>query len=560
MKTVLRSAAILLTLAGIGLIATWLVSRAGPGRLDWSAEPPVVRKTLMSFASKVYANPEVADGRYYLSKVVLKNSGGQPVRDITVSYQVPEYIPWTTPEVTKALAPGATLVKLFYPKFTDKLSRLANKSTTTLEIRLQWRESEDGPVKEEILRDNFTLLGVNEVQYSDLPASEIATWYDNWTLAQFIVCMVTPNDPVVKEYAAAITERTGGSMAGVTRTPKDVVELMKGTYDYMISTGLRYAGAKGVPEKIGDESKLVQTVRLPRDVITSNNGLCIELAILWASILDHLGCESYIVLRPGHAFTIVVADGQSFPIECTAITPKAVGAETYVPFEKAVEMAAKDLQQQQFKILYNVRQYQADGFASPELPDIDLEKIKNILAARTRPTQETAVAQAGPTPPPTQDTATAPTEFDPGTQMNTGMARFNHPSGLVSFAYPPTWMMQQPSPALGNTFAVGDPATQSSIQVYEIPGATAPNAAVSMLAQALGNYGMQVSIQSTRQQGPVMIVEGTTVGGGGYVLWMGAFRAVQGGVIGVTLGAPGPLYPSQRPMLSQLLNSVQFPK
>jgi hypothetical protein len=121
-------------------------------------------------------------------------------------------------------------------------------------------------------------------------------------------------------------------------------------------------------------------------------------------------------------------------------------------------------------------------------------------------------------------------------------------------------MMQQPSPALGNTFIVGDPVTQSSIQVYEVPGATAPNAAVSMIAQALESYGMEVSIQSTRQQGPVMIVEGTTVGDGGYFLWMGAFRAVQGGVIGVTIGAPGPLYPSQRPMLSQLLNSVQFPK
>ena len=53
----------------------------------------------------------------------------------------------------------------------------------------------------------------------------------------------------MKEYAAAITERIGGSLAGVTRTPQDVVELMKGTYEYMIETGMRYAGAKGVPER-----------------------------------------------------------------------------------------------------------------------------------------------------------------------------------------------------------------------------------------------------------------------------------------------------------------------
>jgi len=95
----------------------------------------------------------------------------------------------------------------------------------------------------------------------------------------------------VKEYAAAITERMGGSMAGASQKVEDVIELMKATYDYMVVTGMRYAGAKGLPETIGGENQEVQTVRLPRDVILSNNGLCIELAILWASIMDQLGAN-----------------------------------------------------------------------------------------------------------------------------------------------------------------------------------------------------------------------------------------------------------------------------
>jgi hypothetical protein len=37
------------------------------------------------------------------------------------------------------------------------------------------------------LRDDFTIYGVNEVQYSDLPADDMLTWYDQWNLAQFIV-------------------------------------------------------------------------------------------------------------------------------------------------------------------------------------------------------------------------------------------------------------------------------------------------------------------------------------------------------------------------------------
>jgi hypothetical protein len=40
----------------------------------------------MSFGYKVYANPQIGDGRYFLSKLVLKNIGGRPIRDLTVSY------------------------------------------------------------------------------------------------------------------------------------------------------------------------------------------------------------------------------------------------------------------------------------------------------------------------------------------------------------------------------------------------------------------------------------------------------------------------------------------
>jgi hypothetical protein len=534
MKSSLRNAAAILVILGIGMLAVWLISGPSPGKLTW--DPPIVRKTLMSFAYKVYSNPEVTNGRYFLSKTVLKNTGSGPIRDLAISYQVPDYIPWTTPEVTDALPAGSTLVKVFYPKFTDKVTRLANQATATLEIKLQWREKEGGPLKEEVLRDNFTLLGVNEVQYSDLANEDIATWYDSWTLAQFIVCMVTPNDPVVKEYAAAITERTGGSMAGATRRPEDVLELMKGTYDYMKASGMRYAGAKGVPEKIGGDTKLVQTVRLPRDVILSNNGLCIELAILWASIMDQLGCETYIVMVPGHAFTIVVADGQKFPIECTAITPKAVGSENSVSFEQAVKMAAEEYEKEDLKILYSVHQMQAAGYASPELQDIDIDKIKGILATRGQ-------QMPGPQPRPVQ---------------NQGMTQYTHRYGYISFAYPQNWQTRQSTPQIGQTFIAGDTNAQTSVQLYEVPNVNDPRTAINMIAQAIGRSGGQVTVQDTRTQGNIYLFQGTTAGPGGYFQWLGVFRAVPGGVIGITLGSPQATFEGNRAMFNQIIGTVQF--
>jgi peptidoglycan hydrolase-like protein with peptidoglycan-binding domain len=543
MKPFLRIGAVVLVVAGTGMLAAWIFSGASPGKLAW--DPPVVRKTLMSFAYKVYANPEVADGRYFLSKVVLKNTGAGPIRDLAVSYQVPDYIPWTTPEVTNALPAGNTLVQVFYPKFTDKVSRLANQTTATLEIRLQWREREGGPLKEEVLRDNFTLLGVNEVQYSDLPNEDIATWYDSWTLAQFTVCMVTPNDPVVKEYAAAITERTGGSMAGATRSPEDVVELMKATYEYMVTTGMRYAGAKGVPEKIGGETKLVQTVRLPRDVILSNNGLCIELAILWASIMDQLGCESYIVMLPGHAFTIVMAEGQMFPIECTAITPKAVGSEKFVPFAQAVKMAADEFQKQELKIPYSVRQLQVAGYASPELPDIDIEKIKNILAARNRSAARTPATTVAPQ---------GQEQLAPAA----GLAQYVHPRGLISFGYPQNWQMGQPVPQIGNTFYAGDMNSKTSVQLYEVPNVSDPRVAMNLIAQAIGRRGARLSVTDSEAQGNVYFFQGNSAAPAGYFRWIGVFRAVPGGVIGITLGCPQANFEANRALFNQIFGTVNF--
>ena len=79
-----------------------------------------------------------------------------------------------------------------------------------------------------------------------------------------------------------------------------------------------------------------------------------------------------------------MAGDKYYPVECTAITPKAVGATADVPFEKAMQMAKEDLQKQQYKIFFPVQKYRGQGYASPELPDVDVDKVKSMLASRER--------------------------------------------------------------------------------------------------------------------------------------------------------------------------------
>src|ERR1041385_5832605 len=96
MKTVLRIVGIVCVCAGVGLLAVWGMAQRGAAKLTW--QKPEVKRSVHTFAYKVYADPRLSDGRFFLSKLVFKNEGNKPVRDFSISYQIPHYISQTTPE------------------------------------------------------------------------------------------------------------------------------------------------------------------------------------------------------------------------------------------------------------------------------------------------------------------------------------------------------------------------------------------------------------------------------------------------------------------------------
>src|SRR5262245_52603405 len=120
MKLFLRVAAAALGIAGLACIGMFFFKSSGTGKLSW--DEPTVRKSVMTFAYKVYGDPAAQNGRDFLSKIVFRNSGTGPVRDLSVSYQIPDYIPWTTPETHKEVPPGQTIVQLYYPQLPAKVT------------------------------------------------------------------------------------------------------------------------------------------------------------------------------------------------------------------------------------------------------------------------------------------------------------------------------------------------------------------------------------------------------------------------------------------------------
>src|ERR1700730_10133535 len=165
-KQPLRIVAAVLALLGFLCIGIYMFKGGSGGKLTW--DDPIVRKSIMTFAYKIYGDRAAQNGRYFLSKIVFHNDGSGPVQDLSISYQIPDYVSWTTPQTYPEIPAGQTVVELYYPQLPAKVTQLTAQTNATLETKIRWA-NKAGDMKEEILRSNVSLHGVNEIEYTDLP-------------------------------------------------------------------------------------------------------------------------------------------------------------------------------------------------------------------------------------------------------------------------------------------------------------------------------------------------------------------------------------------------------
>ena len=564
----------LLTIGGaVGLIAGGVLLTAGlarvgerPAKLTW--RDPEIKSALMTLGYKVYANPKVEFGRHYLSKLVFKNTGEHPITDFSISYKIDDYIPWTDPEELHEIPAGFTLVKLFYPKLPATVAKIRNVTNATFRFKILWKE--EGRQHEESFARDIVLRGINELIGGDIPAAEARNWFDTESAFPFAVCMVTPNDPVVTLYASEITRLAGGTTAGIAGGAEEAVRLCRIIYDYMMATGLRYTGDTGVPAEFDNISTYVQTVRMPRDVIQTNQGLCIELAILWSALLEHLGLDCTMIFVPGHVYVIAYSENQNIPfeggmpIECTSVTlravedslvalkirEKATGAP--VTFDESVAMAKKEwaMAQQNGKFIkVPVKALQLAGYVAPELADVDMDKLTETLRKRLPGQLQN---DYGPNPNPNPN----PTPLPPGFTM------WQHPQGFVTVSVPADFVsLLQPGVSPGFIlFSAGNPVSSVSCDVMQITGTQDPVQAVNYVAGVFGQMGAMIRVNSTSTPGTggVVMFEGTTTSQMSSVRWICLGKPVPGGVVLVSAGANPMAWAAQNATIKAILTSVNF--
>ena len=569
----------ILLVAGIAFIVfPYLFSS---GSIDLKIQPATV---IMPAAYKVYANPDIAGGRYNLFKAVVKNTSSAEIHNFRVQYRVPKYIDdWSDVSAPKDILPGQEAVITCFPVFDQSITQKNTSSREKAEIRFFYGNKANPTERDESF--NFNMTSVNDIVYNDISDSEKVYGNDNWSNMALYACMVTSEDPIIKYYSQQIQQKVlqgdiGGSVgSGSTATQgklNEIKRVLEGVYDATRLTKMVYSMTSAGLATYGDATSVTQHIRLPREVVTGNTGLCIELALLHASVLEAAGEHAVIFLFPTHAIPgVKIGDNQYMAIESTAIGGQGIGG-----VHSAEE--AYNVGMQEIDSSFMMQRRGAPGFFVLDIDELNNEgykqmEMKDDQYLRTKIDQLAQNFTGGNANDNTAQQQQAQNQNggndgnngggEPADNNNDNNNNNNNkrttPSiathtGNISFKYPASWVKRErPAPQLPiliTTFT--SPNKSGAVEIYQIPGATNATQAMNYIQQSIARLGAQVRYAADGEQNGLTRYTGESVVSGGISYqWEGFFKVVNGGVEAVVIGS-GP-NSSLTQLSKAIINTVQ---
>jgi len=498
---------------------------------------------MMPAVYKVYANPQALNGEYYFFKMLLTNNGSTTMNDVKVSYRIPNFIDWTDLTDVPNVYPGQHVVVRCYPHFKDDVVTRMTQSQETGEIKITYN---GGKEKKESF--GFNMMGRNQFVYTDIPPEEVTSYPDMMHNTQLLPCLVTPEDPIVKYYTSQVQDRLmQGEAASVSGKPEDAVKFLEYLYLATVKSKMVYSGTEGIPQKLGDITSTVQSARLPREVLTGNTGLCIELSLMYASVLKAAGLHAVIYLIPGHAYPGIVVNNQYYAIEATGVNGAGLGG--VLSPDDALKLGMKNLQTfiqaaQQGDTRYmliDINDLESKGVVPMELADDDYmrKKIDDIAATfasnttvATAPVRTAANERPASRPAPRRSS-------NNGGGGGGGNSLGNAYQGVINFSYPGDWGRRDyPFPQL-NVLAsqVGASDAQTGVSVWNVPAST-PDQALYIIRTKLAAMGQYITYQKSGMSNGYTMYQGSTSYNGTQRRWEGVFRSGGNGIVGITLGSP----------------------
>jgi len=525
--------------------------------------PPVI----MSSIYKVYANEDAFEGKYTLYKMVIKNNSAVDAKNVEVQYKVSNYIDWTIAEKIPLILSGQTVVVNCYPKFPDEIAEKTTESKETVKLLVKADNIKT-------IENSFTITvkGRNDFMYNFLPAEEIRTaaeYYDNVPL---LSCLVTPNDPVIKYFTQQIQEKIlKGEVAATKKDEAEGIRFLKGIYSATLLSHMVYSGTSGVPENINDVNSIVQNIRMPREVVTGKTGLCIELSLLYASIMANAGMDPIIYLVPGHAYPGFKMNDQYYAIESTAIGGEGIGGSKTA--DEAFQMAMNNKDEFLLKLkegderysVIDIREYIKMGAVAPELKDdvflrrkIDeiasafsgeIPKGSQILPAETEPkiaNPNTAIAQ------------NVPAAKEKAVEIPDNYILFKE---IVHFAYPDDWILVEPNKYYTPDckYIIANKARSATVEVYKFRGIADPQKALEIInTWQKKASGFSLKYKKISVEEGYSVFKGSTENNGNIAVnWIAAFKVSDGNVVGIIANATAYSGNKHEKTLMTILNTLQ---
>ncbi|MBV8390735.1 MAG: hypothetical protein JO080_13105 [Mucilaginibacter sp.] len=553
---------IILLIAGIGFIAYPFFLPSGD--IDLKIQPATV---IMPAAYKVYSNPDILGGRYNLFKAVVKNSTSSEIKNLKVQFRVPGLIPdWTDVPAATNLLPGQTAVATCYPVFPQSITERNTTSKEKTEIKITYGNKGNPTERDESFP--FDVTSVNDIVFTNMADQDKAYAGDFGENRVLYACMVSSEDPIIKHYAQAVQQKIlcGESGAGVgesgevtDQSIKEKVRVMQGVYNATLLSHMVYSETQSGVSKFGDNTSSTEHIRLPREVVSGNTGLCIELALLHASIYKAAGLNPVIFLVPGHAYPGIKVGNQYIPIESTGIG--GVGLGGIMSADQALKKGLEELKtfyeesskgNPQYQLL-DIDQLYSQGFKDMELkPDPTLadetDKILQtwptcLISALNQPARAAAYASRPRPKPRTRSTEYTTSNWQRGA-INT-----------ISFSYPGSWPVY-PHPVAQIPFLIAaaiSPDKTAQVETYHV-AAQNPEQAIYYIKMAVNRMGETVQYSETGSENNLTRFNGTTYNNGITLTWVGYFRNGYGGVDGVIVGTTGG---GNRAVLNEIVNSIR---
>jgi len=232
--------------------------------------------------------------KYYddhpLGRVVIRNNGSAPLTDVTVSFQIKQYM--DAPKESKPidrLDAGQSRTVDILALFKDPILEITEATKASAEITVSYvREGQKA-----------SLTRIETVRILDRNSM---TWEDDRRVAAY----VTARDPSVLTFARNVS---GIMKDSGNREINQWLSMALATHEALSLYGLSYIVDPRRPyAELSQKKEEVDFLQFPRQTLEYKGGDCDDISILYCALLEALGAETAFVTIPGHIFMAVSLD------------------------------------------------------------------------------------------------------------------------------------------------------------------------------------------------------------------------------------------------------------